>query len=243
MDREYGKRYAELYRHHWWWRAREHAVIAEIRRLRSGAPTTRILDVGCGDGLFFDALRTFGVVEGIEPDSSLVGTDSRWADAIVRAPFDEGFSPSRRYGLILFLDVLEHMPDPIAALRQARQLLEPDGAIVITVPAFQWLWTSHDVLNQHHTRYTRRRLREIASQAGVRPVRERYLFQGLVPAKLLLKAWEKVRRPSPAPPRTPPEAVNRLLLSYSLQEARLAAALRPPFGGTLFTILVPGREE
>ena len=83
-------------------------------------------------------------MEGVESDSEIVSSENRWHDRIHVRPFDETFDVGRRYGLVLMLDVLEHLQNPEAALRHALRLLEPAGRIVISVPAFNVLWTSHD---------------------------------------------------------------------------------------------------
>lgn len=66
------------------------------------------------------------------------------------------------YSLILMLDVLEHLEDPVGALQHAVDLLTPEGTLLITVPAFMALWTNHDVLNHHLTRYTKRSFSNVA---------------------------------------------------------------------------------
>ncbi len=76
------------------------------------------------------------------------------------------FRPGKRYSLITMLDVLEHLERPIGALRHALELLTPDGLMVITVPALMALWTNHDVMNHHLTRYTKRSFRQVAHRAG-----------------------------------------------------------------------------
>src|SRR6185312_10935354 len=102
---------------------------------------------------------------GIEPDENAVSTNGRWADRIARGPLDDSFVPGHRYSLILFLDVLEHVPDPVAAIRRAVDLLEADGSILVTLPAHDALWTSHDVLNHHYHRYTKAGFAELAKSA------------------------------------------------------------------------------
>ena len=239
MDASYAAAYGELYRRHWWWRAREAVVLATLRRVRAGKPTTRVLDVGSGDGLFFDRLMEFGEVEGIEPDASLLTPGSPHRPRITVAPFDENYQPGHRFGLVTMLDVLEHLPDAEAALRHGRALLEPDGRLVLTVPAFRWLWTHHDELNRHYTRYTRATLRAVARRAGMRVESARYFFHWTVPAKLAVRAKERVLGPG-GPERLPAPPVNRALLALSHVEQAIAGPLHLPFGTSLLAVLADG---
>ncbi|HEU5220207.1 MAG TPA: class I SAM-dependent methyltransferase [Gemmatimonadales bacterium] len=240
MDPSYGVRYEELYRRHWWWRAREAAILLELRRLRPPGGFHRILDVGCGNGLFFDRLRELGEVEGVEPDVALLDPEGPWRRHIHAVPFDNAFQPGHRFGAILMLDVLEHLDEPAAALRHAVSLLGPGGVIICTVPAFQWLWTSHDVLNHHRRRYNRPAFRALAAGAGLRITRERFLFQWLVAAKLLVRAVEHFRKPVPQPPGIPPEPLNGVLRLISRIQERVTSVIPVPWGGSL---MVSGRSE
>lgn len=234
MDPLYLDRYRDLYQRHWWWRAREAAILAELRRLPPRAEGgRRILDVGCGSGLFFERLQPFGAVEGVEPERSLAENAGRWREAIHPVPFDERFRSEQPFDVILMLDVLEHLERPDAALQHAVRLLAPGGQVLITVPAFAWLWTRHDALNRHVRRYDRLALRTVARAAGLRVIRERFLFQWLVPVKLLTRVWESVRAGSPTPPTVPIAPVNRLLYWWCRMELAVAARLPIPFGGSL----------
>ena len=236
MDPEYAQRYRELYERHWWWRAREQFVLETVRRhLPVGRPRS-ILDVGCGDGLLFDRLAEFGEVQGVESDSSLVGPANPHRHRIHVGPFDASFAPGKHYSLILMLDVLEHLPDPADALRRAVDLLEPDGLLVVTVPAFLLLWTTHDDLNHHFTRYTRRRFALLARDAGVRVIRTAYFFHWLFPAKLVTRLIEGVVRPRPSSPRVPPSWINESLFRLSRLEQRLLTPLGLPFGSSLLVV-------
>lgn len=233
MDSAYAAHYAELYHRHWWWRAREAAILAELRRLRPPTGWQRILDVGCGDGLFFDRLAEFGEVEGVEPDTALLDPAGPWRRAIHAVPFDEGFRPANRFDVILMLDVLEHLEKPEAALRHALSLLTRGGIVVITVPALQSLWTRHDDLNHHIMRYDRRSMRRLASAAGLRILRQRYLFQWLVPVKLAVRALEAIHPPRRRLPRIPPEPINGLLAAITRLESEVALRVSLPLGNSL----------
>jgi len=233
MDPGYASAYRELYERHWWWRAREALVRDELARLQPAGGWGRILDVGCGDGLFFDHLATLGQVEGVEPDAELLSGRPRPGPIHVQ-PFDAGFDPGHRFGLILMLDVLEHLVDPVGALAHVADLLEPDGLWVGTVPAFRALWTAHDDANHHVTRYRRPALRSQVEAAGLDLQDARYFFHWVYPAKLLVRAGEVFRRPSDSRPHIPGPFVNGVLERTSRLEHRVARQLRLPFGSSLF---------
>ncbi len=195
MDPEYARRYRELYEKHWWWRAREEAVVALLRRFQPPGGYGCILDAGCGDGLFFPRLSEFGEVDGLEPDAHAVNPSGPFAARIHRGPFDDSFRPGRRYGLILMLDVLEHLPDPASAVRRVHSLLVPGGVFVATVPAFQALWTTHDVLNRHFKRYTRAELRRLLTDAGLRVATSRSCSRRAATLPTLPKPCTATRSP------------------------------------------------
>ena len=236
MDPRYGERYRELYEKHWWWRARTELIVDTLRRFRPSHGWGSILDIGCGDGLFFDRLSEFGAVEGVEAVPELVTTDNPHRSNIYICPFDENFRPGKQYSLVLMLDVLEHFENPVAALRHALDLLVADGTFVATVPAFMSLWTNHDVLNHHFIRYKKSTFREVARQAGLRIQQETYVYHWTVPIKLAVGLAERVFRSKPAPPKIPVGWVNQTLYWISRAEQRTLSGVPMPFGSTLMVV-------
>jgi hypothetical protein len=182
----------------------------------------------------FDKLAPFGCVEGVEPDAAYAPREP--AGHIYAQPFDESFWPDRRYGLITMLDVLEHLSDPSAALRHAAELLSADGTLVVTVPAFRLLWTSHDDLNHHLTRYTKGALRRLMDDADLAVLSARYLFHWTFAAKLLVRLKESVIHSPPSVPRVPPGWINRLLLAATRIEERLSRHVPLPLGSSLIVV-------
>ena len=239
MDERYAAAYPDLYRGHWWWRAREDILLPEIRGLLNGAHDARILDVGCGAALFFDALEPFGHIEGLESDRSAVERSGKWRTRVTIGELDDSYKPTAPFDLILMLDVVEHVRNPARLLRQAAEILTPTGRLLVTVPAFNWLWTSHDDLNNHVTRYSARQLRTVLDGAGLATVRMSYLFQSLVVPKLLVRAREHLVASQPHVPRIPPPALNHAARTWFRAEHRIAGWL--PFGGSLLAVAAAPR--
>lgn len=241
MEREYGEQYRDLYDNHWWWQARERVVMRELRRLAPPGGWARGLDVGCGDGVFLPALATVAAtVDGVESDDGLVtarGKDAARATGgslHVRA-FDDTFRPEHEYGVVVFLDVLEHMLEPQRALAHAHQLMETGGILLVTVPAYRHLWTTHDDLNHHVTRYTRGEVRHLLER-HFDVLTVRHFFKWVHGAKLVQRAMEVVRRPDPAPPQLPPGPVNRTLYALSRVEEAATRAIPLPVGSSILGV-------
>lgn len=238
MDADYAAEYEALYRDHWWWRARERFLEEELRRRVPAGGFGPMLDVGCGNGLAFPVLARYGEPEGVEPDATVVTAECARQKRIHRVPFDVTFQPRDRYGLVLFLDVLEHLDHPVEALAHARALLRPGGSVVVTVPAHSWLWTSHDDRNHHRRRYSSRAFETTARQAGLVPVARQYWFGWLTPVKLLVRAKEAVLGPSKRLHGVPPKGVNdACYLLARLERLVFRGAL--PIGTSLFFWLEP----
>jgi len=236
MDPGYATRYRDLYQRHWWWRAREAVVLRGLRRLRPDGGWRHALDVGCGDGLLFERLSGYAAsVEGVEPDAALVTSVERAGGRIHVRPFDASFRPGHRYDLMLFLDVLEHMDDAAGAVAHAASLLEPGGVVLVTVPAFRSLWTTHDDLNRHVTRYTRNEVVALLSP-HLAVERSRYLFRWVHPAKIAQRALEAVRRPEPRPPTVPSPPLNATLYAMSRLEEAVLGWSTMPLGSSLLAV-------
>jgi SAM-dependent methyltransferase len=157
--------------------------------------------------------------------------------------FDSSLNSSGDFSLILMLDVLEHMTDPVSALRYAVDLLAADGKLLITVPAFMSLWTGHDIINNHVTRYTEASFREMARGAGLQIESTRYFFHWLYPVKMARRAVEQVLGGEPRLARVPPRWVNAPLYWFSLLDNRAFSSLPLPFGTSLLVFASKGIGE
>ncbi len=236
MDPRYGVGYARLYREHWWWRAREEYLTRLLDRLIGAGEAGEVFDFGCGDGLFFPVLQRYSRERprGLEPDASLLNPAGPWFDRITTGALVDDPSEHARYGLIVALDVLEHLEHPQPAMAILRTRLRPRGWFIATVPAFENLWTAHDDLNQHHRRYRLREIETLVSASGLEIVESRYFFVWVAVIKWLVARKERVIRPVMTPPGIPPAPINAAALALTRIEQRLLED--PPFGSSAIVV-------
>jgi SAM-dependent methyltransferase len=187
---------AELERHHWWFRGRRRLLGRLLERLDLPA-RARVLDVGCGTGANAGVLASGGrLVAGVDVAAlplALGRTDTHTARlrADGRAlPFAD-----QVFDLVCALDVLEHLDDDAAAVRELRRVLRPGGVLVVFVPALRLLWGMQDEVSQHRRRYGRAQLRALVSGAGLRIERLTFFNTLLLPPILAARVVMRVFPP------------------------------------------------
>lgn len=151
---------------HWWYRGRRRVVRAVLDSLEL-RPGARLLDAGSGSGRTLDELARYGSAAGIEVNPAGVeAARTRGHAEVVRAPVEAIPHADAAFDAVTCLDVIEHTPDDVRSLLELRRVTRPGGALVVTVPAYPWLWSRHDEVNRHYRRYTRRALRHAAEAGG-----------------------------------------------------------------------------
>jgi SAM-dependent methyltransferase len=223
---------------HWWYRGRRRVLRAELDRLPL-APDPRLLDAGCGSGRTLDELATYGRVSGIDLSEDAVaaarsrGHDDVHLSAVEQIPF-----PDMTFDAVTCLDVIEHTRDDRVTLAELLRVTRPGGLLLVTVPAYQALWSSHDVANLHYRRYDRASLRSAARGAGWDVVSDTY-FNGLLLAPAAAVRFASRRRgPSRSDLDVTPQVLNGVLeLPMRLESRFLAAGSRLPAGLSLLAVL------
>ncbi len=234
---------------HWWFATRTWAIEKWLLQLPAHRDLD-ILDVGCGAGNMIHHLSHYGRVRGIEVDARPVkiaqarGYDVRQGDATRRIPFDDA-----TFDLVTALDVIEHVEDDRAILREACRVLKPAGHLLITTPAFQWLWSYNDELNAHKRRYAAQDLNVRMTEVGLHIRRTSYNFFLVFPlaASLILmrnRTKQRVELRShhvqedeyqvEMEPVSP--VVNSLLRGVGRVEAQMIGAINLPFGTSLISL-------
>ena len=227
----------------YWFDHRAQAVADALRDL--GQPT--LWEVGAGSGAVSLRLEAAGFeVVAVEP--LLTGAKTIAARSV--GPVFCGLLhdlklPTGALSVVGLFDVVEHLDDPAAVLLEVRRVLAPDGLIVLTVPAMNWLWSDEDNVAGHQTRYTRRTLRALVLRAGFTEVRSAYLYASLVaPAAAVralpyrlgrrrtddgaLAALESQLDPSPL--------MDRVVRAVLSGETRIAERVSLPFGTSIIGV-------
>jgi SAM-dependent methyltransferase len=139
--------------------------------------------------------------------------------------------------VLCLLDVIEHLEDPVATLRQARAALAPGGRVVVNVPAHPFLWSSADVELGHHRRYTRPVLREHLAAAGLRPVLMSHVFSWLVPPVWLTRRRASSGEEAMGLDRTSP-LIDRASMVLTWGERQLLGRVGLPLGTSVLAVAV-----
>ena len=185
MDRLLELQTHELEDRHWWYRGRRRIIDVLMRRLEL-PPGAKILDAGCGSGRNMVEFARVGTVTGVEiSDASIARARERGIGEVVQSSITELPLPDDRFDVAVCLDVIEHIEDDLRALRELRRVVRPGGILLVTVPAYQWLWSEHDVINHHKRRYTRKTLSAAAEQAGWEATRTTYFNGCLLPVAIV----------------------------------------------------------
>lgn len=165
---------------HWWFAGRRRILESFLEEIveHLNVPEDEqphILDVGCGTGANLEMLRRFGKAEGVDVSEEALqfcrarGLEEVKLGAAEALPYGDG-----SFDIVTALDVVEHLDDDAAGLREMRRVLRRDGRALFFVPAFMWLWGVQDDVSQHRRRYTLPQLRRAVEKAGFEIERATY---------------------------------------------------------------------
>jgi SAM-dependent methyltransferase len=241
MDAREHARLAEHEEWYWWHRGRELIV---QRVLRRHAPAqARILDTGCGTGATTASLRAFGSVLGLDIGSEALTRARERNLPVARSSVTRLPVPPGSFDVVVALDLLEHVDDDIAAAVEMRAALAPGGFLLATVPAYRFLWSSHDIALEHRRRYTRRQLLDVLERAGFEVELCSYVMSAILPAAVAVRLAERLspraQRPAESGYPPVPAFLNSLLTHLVGLDGYLVRWLKLPFG---LSVLALGRR-
>lgn len=235
--------YERMYRyedHYWWFVSRRELVESLVRQLPLPADAV-IVDVGCGTGATAAQMQKYGRVIGVDISPlALAWSQQRGLSHLLLAAAEKLPIAVESVDVIIATDILEHLDDDVAVLKEFYRTLKPGGYVVATVPAYSILWSEHDLALMHRRRYVARVLAQRSRAAGFEIVRLTYALFFLFPLALLMRLLK--RRP---PPEKEPEAqlpplpewLNRLLIRFQRIETAMLKYVRFPWGVSVVAVL------
>jgi SAM-dependent methyltransferase len=238
MERVVYDQMAALDERHWWYVARRKVLTELIRRRAQPPAGARLLEIGCGTGHNLQMLAQFGSVDALEVDETARAlAEKRLGKPVFSAPLpDLNGLPDGEYDLVAAFDVVEHIEDDRASLQGIVRLLKPGGKLVLTVPAHQWMWSAHDVVNHHQRRYSKSGLKRLVDDSPLRRETIGYLNSLLFPVAVAERLFSKMRGKDDADLSLPPKLLNQVLERVFAAERALIGRFPLPPGLSLFAI-------
>lgn len=237
---------------HWWFEGRRAVIWALLDRagMTAQGAGLRILDAGCGTGRNLIEFGSLGEASGIDSSPEAIdfcrrrGVLGATEGRLESLPFGDG-----SFDLILATDVLEHLEDDRSVMGELRRVAAPGARLLVTVPAYQWLWSQHDDAHHHFRRYTLRVLRDRLGGAGWEAMQWSYFNSALLPPIAVVRTLARRRPPADGRPDlklTPPRLNAMLLAPMKAEAAMIKRGVRLPAGVSIGlvckTLSVPHRE-
>ena len=240
---------------HWWFAGRTWSLLNMLDRVIKPDGKNRVLDIGCGAGNMFHHLIRYGPVVGVDNNPRPLDVARERRYDVREGPAESLPLDDESFDLVSLLDTVEHCDDDIAVLRECYRVCTPGGYLVITVPAFMWLWSHNDELNAHKRRYTAGELVEKLKRVGFRIKRMTYnnFFVFPMAASLILLRRGSRQEPELGSPHfddksyqvemePAPPLLNTLLSGVTWTESQVLRRLNLPLGTSIIGIAQKPRQ-
>lgn len=233
--------YADLYEleeKHWWHIAKRIACKEIISRyLKKGR--IKILDIGCGTGKNLAEFSKIGKVWGIDnsPDAIKFCKERRQLSNVCLADAEKTSFTKETFDLVTMLDVLEHTDDS-KTLLEVHRILKKRGFLLLTVPAYKWMWSNWDAVLHHERRYTKGQTEKLLESHGFEVVKSTYLYSFLLLPVFMVRKIKNIffGRTYDSDFKLGTPLVNKVMGAISAFERLIAINLGIPFGLSIIVI-------
>jgi len=236
--------YQEMYsleRQHWWFLARREILTGLISYY---LPQGQVLDVGCGTGFILEELQQSSSkydawgVDNSEP--AIAFCQQKNLTHITQGILGHSNLVEHSFDMVMFLDVIEHLDEDEQVIKLAKDYLSANGTLLITVPAYQFLWSAHDQIHGHKRRYTKKKVTELLHNAGYEVAYISYFNTLLFPLIAIARLLGNLRdRRQASDVNLPPPLINQFLHQIFRWERHFLPYLSFPFGVSIVCIAKP----
>lgn len=226
----------------WWFVGRRKILSTLLEKYlvqrKAKSKNLAIIDIGCGAGDVMELLAKFGQVLGVDSSKQIAAFNKKMGRKVVVGDITKLDFPQKQFSLVTVLEVLEHLDRDRQALEEVWRILKPGGMLVITVPAFSFLWGSHDVTAHHKRRYTQKEIEEKLQKTGFKIIKISYMNTFLFPIIFSVRILKKLFNIGEGKSDfwEYPPFVNQILKQIFSFEATLLKRTSFPFGTSLLVI-------
>jgi 2-polyprenyl-3-methyl-5-hydroxy-6-metoxy-1,4-benzoquinol methylase len=241
VHKEFYAEYFKIEDKHWWFVGRRQVLLGVLDRFVKPGKGKRILDVGCGTGTMLGYLARYGEAQGMDADEEAIRfCNERGVTNVQLVPAGEMPFEDNTFDVVTMLDVLEHIDDDRGTLGDLYRVLKPGGSLLISVPAYKFLWGAQDEISNHKRRYVAAQLKARMEEAGFR-VRKLSYFNTLLFPPIALVRVLRPYQPGSASLKsdftmTKPGLFNRVLGKLFALEAPVVERVNLPFGVSIVAL-------
>ena len=227
---------------HWWFVGRRAIIRNEISKLKLNKNCS-ILEVGAGPGGNLHLLANFGNVVAIEMNKiafelAKAKKPENVQLRIGKLPDNPNLFNNEKFDLICMFDVIEHIPSAEESMKLLSRHLNKDGYIILSVPAYNWLWSAHDEFNHHVKRYTRKSLINLVEESELIISSCTYFNFLLFPFAILNRLKiQIINRHSYSGIKLPNRFINEILISIFAFERKILKFTNLPYGLSLMAVV------
>lgn len=219
---------------HWYYVSKGKAM----RKFLGDYKAQEVLDVGAGSGIFSRQLLDHNICQSAVCVDPGYESETEEMHNEKKIKFVKSIDKTTQK-LILMMDVLEHVPDDAALIKEYADSMPDDGKILITVPAFQFMWSGHDVFLEHYRRYTIEQMEAAISKAGLKPLESRYFFASLFPMVAAVRLTKNIFTKKVEPKselKVYSDAMNKTLIKIHDAERNSIFGFNKGFGLSVFCL-------
>ena len=226
-------------KNHWWFFGRRKILELFLKKIKL-KKNAKILEIGCGTGSNLKILKNYGLLSAMEPSEDAINY-LRKKD-LTGITFNKGKCPEDinfedKFDLICMFDVLEHIEEDKETLSNIIKGLKNNGRLFITVPAYQWLWSQHDIKLMHKRRYNKDTLKKLIKNFEIKIEHITYFNTILFPLALLDRIAKKIIKNNSKNNKFPNFFLNALFKTIFSFEKILLKFFYFPFGLSLLLIV------
>lgn len=239
MDRKNYDAEISLEKYHWWYVTRRSILKNICDNYIKNKKELSILEIGCGSGGNLSFLSKYGELYAMETDNiAIKNAKSKKICEVRKGTLPENIPYGKSFDIICLFDVLEHIQNDKLSLQTVNKYLNRDGRIILTVPAYMFLWSGHDIASHHKRRYTTSQINQLLESTGFKKSYSSYffsiLFTILAPIRIIQKLLHRknVRHDI----RKEKRILNYLMIKIFSIESKILPYLSLPFGVSIVAI-------